>query len=672
MKIGEGRMVSGSLSSLFISHHSPIVIAVSYIALTVAMMWPLAAGIASDVPADLGDPLLNMWILDWMATGIVRVVSGSMSATDVWNANIFHPEPLTLTFSEHLFGQALLMLPAYLVTNNLILCYNLLFMASFVLSGLGMYLLVRDLTGRVDAAFLAGIVFAFVPLRMAQFPHIQVLSTQWMPLALFGFRRFITTARWPSLAGGTAALLINNWSCGYYLLFFAPFVPLFVVHQMLVHGRTRDIRMWVAFGAAAALVAAGTWPFLTYYLEAQRVHGFERPYAEVIRYSADVYGYLTAPEMLRIWGRVLRATPKGEGEVFLGFSAMLLGLIGIVTTVSGAWRGTGSSGSTRGRRLAARIIGVVGLAQLVALFTVVLTGGFVTSVLGLPIRATNGGRLFAHLTLLAVGLLAVSPRARGILAVLARSQVAWAVAAMLLAMWLSLGPRPTTRGVPLEGFGLYGLLYEYVPGFTGLRVPARYAMIAALFLAIVAGAGAAAIAARFARGTGIVGVAMLACLAEGFVAPIPRNTTWATVAPLRPARMYPADDAPRVYHAVASLPPDTVIAEFPFGHSAWELRYMFYASVHHYRLLNGYSGYFPRGYQQRVARFARLAEAPEPAWEALVEAGTTHVVLHRAAIPDQTDTIAGWLNSHGARLLGTFDGEDELYALPQVRLPQVR
>ena len=40
-----------------------------------------------------------------------------------------------------------------------------------------------------------------------------------------------------------------------------------------------------------------------------------------------------------------------------------------------------------------------------------------------------------------------------------------------------------------SGYGLR-LLYDYVPGFNGVRVPARYAMIAGLFLAVLAGYGA--------------------------------------------------------------------------------------------------------------------------------------------------------------------------------------
>ena len=139
----------------------------AYLLITLVMTWPLVAGLASDVPGDLGDSLLNMWILGWGAEHLPRVLTGQMTWGEFWNANIFHPEPLALSLSEHLFGQVLQILPVYYLTGNLILCYNLLFLSSFALSGLGAYLLVRDLigdhewhpTGRVNgfsyAAFIA-------------------------------------------------------------------------------------------------------------------------------------------------------------------------------------------------------------------------------------------------------------------------------------------------------------------------------------------------------------------------------------------------------------------------------------------------------------------------------------------------------------------------------------
>lgn len=644
---------------------SPIAVAAAYLILTVIMTWPLARGLARDVPADLGDPLLNMWILDWMARGIGALADGSMSVADLPNANIFHPEPLALAFSEHLFGQALQVLPVHLLGGNIVLGYNLLFLSTYVLAGLGMYLLAFDLTGRRDAAFVAGLLFAFTPLRAAQLSHIQSLGTQWMPLALYGFRRYIVGGRAIALAGGAASLLMLGWSSGYYLVYFTPFVPIVVVQQMHAHGRVADGRMWIAFGAAAGVVAAGIAPFLVMYAEAQQVHAFERPLGEVIRFSADLGGYLTSPELVRLWGSRLRLAPKPEGEVFPGAVLLALSAAAMALVMRSARRDALAAPAAAGwKRVAAALLAAVALVQLAGLSMVVATGGFVAAVAGLTIRATDAADIAASLALATALMLFASARARRAAASLGRSWVATAGVMAAIAIGLSLGPRPTSLGQPIEGLGLYAMLFDHVPGFDGLRVPARFAMVAACFLCMMAAAATAAMLRRSARPSLAAAVLGVLVLVDGWIAPMPVNATWGDgVVP--PARVFSAREAPAVYQTLAALPPGRVVAEFPFGDPAWELRYVYYATVHHQRLLNGYSGGFPRSYLARVAALQRLGGDPGRAWQALVDAGATHVVLHRGATTEaDADLTAAWLDAHGARLVATFAGEDLLYEMP--------
>ena len=141
-----------------------------------------------------------------------------------WSANIFAPHPLALAYSEHFLPQGLQALPVYWATNNPILGYNLVFLSTFVLSGLGMFLLARELTGSRSAGFVAGLAYAFSPFRIASIPHLQVLSSAWMPFVLYGLRRHFATGRLRPLAGAAAAWIAQNLSCGYYLLFFSPVV----------------------------------------------------------------------------------------------------------------------------------------------------------------------------------------------------------------------------------------------------------------------------------------------------------------------------------------------------------------------------------------------------------------------------------------------------------------
>ena len=320
-------------------------LALGYTVLALIYTWPLALGLARDVPGDLGDSLLNMWILAWGAEHVPGLLTGQITWAAFWNANIFHPEPYTLALSEHMFAQALQIAPLYAVTGNVILGYNLLFVATFAISAIGAYLLARDLTGDWRAGLIAGLVFGFLPYRISQIPHLQVMSSQWMPFALWGVHRYIRHRSTRALAGGTVALVLQNWSCGYYVLYFAPFVPLFAVQQLWSAGRLRDARAWAGLAVAAIVTAALTVPFLLPYLEVQRLYAFERPFGEVLTFSANVWSYATAAEPIHLWGRLLRLHPHGEGETFLGVAAMILRL---------RRRGRAGRRRPRGRRNGAR------------------------------------------------------------------------------------------------------------------------------------------------------------------------------------------------------------------------------------------------------------------------------------------------------------------------------
>jgi hypothetical protein len=677
------------------SRLSSVLVYLGYQGVAIVMTWPLVLGIGRDVPGDLGDSLLNLWIIGWGAEHVPRLFAGQITLGDYWNANIFHPEPLALAFSEHLFGQAIQILPVYWLSSNLILGYNLLFLSSFALSGLGMFLLVRDVLDEdsdagswiVAAAFIAGLIYAFLPFRVAQVGHIQSLSSQWMPFALYGFRRFVLTNRWPALASGSAALLMQHWSCGYYMVFFAPLVPLWVVHQAWSAGRLGDWRLWAGFGVAAGLVAAGTWPFLALYLEAQRVHGFERPLGEVMRYSADVYSYFSAPGALRLWGEPMQAFPKSEGELFFGLVPMALVVVALGATflarlkpgelagpsIVAAAPSIEGPGFSRAKyaafrransiiRIIVRILAVIITLQLAAVILIVFTGGFVTAWGGIPIRATNATRLLINAVAALALLLALSPTARARARDLLRSPVVFAAVAMVFALWMSLGPVPRTRGQLLHVPALYATFYEYVPGFDGLRVPARYAMVAGVFLSIVAGAGAAVVIRRWRSGAVVAASLAALILAEAAFAPMPVNVTWGGNHVQPPAQIEPAVDAPAVYHHLATMPDAKVIAEFPFGDVAWELRYVYYSTVHWKPLVNGYSGVFPAGYKARTALLERVAEYPDQAWRALRDAGTTHVIVHeRAFAPGGADVVKQWLVDHFAVEIARFDNGDLLF-----------
>jgi hypothetical protein len=498
--------------------------AVLYTAVAIVATWPVARGLDRNVAGDLGDPVFAMWVLGWNCDQLLAILHGDFARLATYfDANIFHPARMTLAYSEHFIPQSLQALPLYALTRNPILCYNLLFLSTFVLSGLGGFLFVRELTGDARAGFVGGLLFAFASYRFPQTPHLQVLSSQWMPLALYGLRRYFTsleaasTGRWRPLLGAVAALVALNLSCGYYLMYFAPFVAAYVLWEIWQRRAWRNRTIWLRMSAVAAAVAVLTLPPLIPYVLAQESFALERGSAELVRYSADVYSYATASAQQPIWGETARAFPKPEGDLFPGLVPLLLGVTGLLF-----WRADTAAVRAPLQFRAIHWV-LLALALTHAIAAVMTTfNRRMTIELGIvSLRMSNVDQLLIRAVAAAAILLVLSPELRSRCAAFMRAR-GFFLAALLAAMWLSLGPSPHALGRPVNLFGPYQLFYDFVPGFNGLRVPARFGMIVILMLSVLGGYGAAVLARR--RGGSVVLTVLAAFfLAESVTLPFPVN-----------------------------------------------------------------------------------------------------------------------------------------------------
>jgi hypothetical protein len=120
-----------------------------------------------------------------------------------------------------------------------------------------------------------------------------------------------------------------------------------------------------------------------------------------------------------------------------------------------------------------------------------------------------------------------------------------------------------------------------------------------------------------------------------------------------------------VYKFAATLPPSTVLLELPLGSPAWDLQSVFYQPVHRHPIVNGYSGGFPRSFDDNRDAFTFPSAVPGVAWRRLLQSGATHVIVHREAFRnDQADVVERWLVAQGATHTATFDS-DLVYAVPR-------
>jgi hypothetical protein len=533
------------------------------VALTLVATWPLAARLTTSLPGDYGDPLFVTWAIGWVDATLTDAIRQPSVLTRLWDANIFFPERHTLAYSEHFIAQSVLTLPVYWISGNLLLTYNIAFLASFFFTGLGTFLLTRALIGSVAAALIAAVIATFNEYRLVwEVAHLHVLSIQWLPFVLYGLHRYFATDQRRFLAMAAAALIALNLSSIYYMAYCAPLIVVFALFELARQGLWRTPRLWLELWATAALAVVATLPALLPYMEVQQRLGVERSLAEVIQYSATLDRY---------------------GQALSGLTAAL-------------------------------VLAVVGL------------GGMVRD------------RRYRWVTLLALTL-------------------------ALLSFWLSLGPVIQLGGEPLAAPALYQLLYA-LPGYDGLRVPARFASLFLLFLGVLGGVGAAVIESRWPRVMKLAAAPLVLALvvwAKPSALPYNRELPSAGLTPPA-AYLTPSPNSPLIYQAVDSLPRGAILVEFPFGDSGYDLRYMYFAATHRRRLLNGYSGVFPPSFVERQRLLSKPTLDPPAAARAIRPA--THAVVHRTAWNDNSGmVISGWLEALGARSIAEHDGA-VLYELP--------
>jgi hypothetical protein len=292
-----------------------------YAALTAALTYPQALHLTDTVHDD-GDPLLNAWAIAWVAHQL------PIAPAHIFDANIFYPERRTLAFSETLLLPAAVAAPLRWIGFGPLLVYNLVFLSGFVLSGAGVALLVRSLTGDGVAGFAGGIVFAFLPYRIDHYPHLQLQQTQCLPFAFWAFHRLMRSGsvRDGLLFGALTAGQIL--SCMYYGLFLVPYMA--VVCGVLVVGARLSKAHLVALAAGGAIAVLAVAPVGRAYLGARAVVG-ERSAEEAANGSATPLNYLGPPEFNLVYGEWLKPFAAGERRLFPGFVAMTLSVVALFT-----------------------------------------------------------------------------------------------------------------------------------------------------------------------------------------------------------------------------------------------------------------------------------------------------------------------------------------------------
>lgn len=594
-----------------------------YAALTLIFTWPLAAHLSALLPHDLGDPILNTWILWWNAHTVPLTARW-------WNAPMFWPLQGTLGLSEHLLGLSLVATPIQWLGADPVTAYNIVFLLSFPLCALAAHALAFELTGRHDAAAVAALVFGFNPYRTAQIAHVQMMWAFWMPLALLALHRYARGGRWPWLALFGAMWLGQALSNGYYLIFFPVLLVCWIAWFLLSRGELARA------GTVTAAWAAASLPLLPIAINYQQIHervALHRTLGEIRGFSADILAFGVTSPWVWAWTS-LSHVHRAEQQLFPGVTA-----VGLILVASGAsvWRSRALRSPHPWLPVACVAVACA-LAGLGVMAT--LVGPWQLKLAGMTLLSVS---TFSKPLTVAIwfGVVAVIVGAHFRRALADRSAFAFYAGAAVLMYVCSLGPEPSFASTVFWYKPPYAWLMQ-LPGFSTMRVPARFAMLGELCLAIAAAIAFARLATRVPRRCVAIVAAFAICgvLADSWVHGLPL--------PPIPERLASLETGPEA-GAVVELPLGDVLADLA----------AIYRSIYHRRaLVNGYSGFIPAYYT--VLRVA-LEDGEVDALDALAAAGPLTVVVDTRRDDRQWKQL-------GVYAAGTpVDGGQgrRLYALPQ-------
>ena len=314
-----------------------------YLLITLIMFWPITLNPTQTIvsgwlySADKYNSLWNLW---WVPYSIFSLHSNP------YNTNLlFYPIGANLVTNDNTLLAGLIF---YLFQRiSLVFEYNLIFITSFVLSGIFMFMLARYLVKDSYAAFIAGLIFAFSPMHIAQaYVHLNWASVEFIPLFILFF---LLSIEKPSLRykfiAAIAFLFVTFFGDieqGIISVFFILMFFLFAEIKKIERFRISKEKFWSIFAIFAIVLLLGLpffVPIIQFLLTPQSLSSANSSSPPIIRtewsnnllsfFLPSFYNGIFSNFSLSYFGSVF-APDINERVSFLGYSVLFLAIIAIL------------------------------------------------------------------------------------------------------------------------------------------------------------------------------------------------------------------------------------------------------------------------------------------------------------------------------------------------------
>ncbi len=305
-----------------------------FLILTIAVTWPLVLHLTNRVPGALGDNFEYLWKMWWFKHAIVDLHINPLIAP-----NILYPQGFNLAYAEITPLHTIIGLPLTLLLGE-ITTYNLFALASFVIAGWAVYLLLLHWTGNPWAGLLGGILFILNPYHVVRYGGIPpLMAIEGLPVFLLGVEMWISSRRmiWILLTG--LGYLLAAWASIYYAFGLLLLGPLYLLVRLATDkSRAFDRKTIAHLAALVGIVLAVTIPLAIPYVALRGSSSLTIPLQDTDYWSSSPTDYIVPTGLSPIWGNwvvqnalgVPGAYPQVAHEFILagGFIALLFAFYG--------------------------------------------------------------------------------------------------------------------------------------------------------------------------------------------------------------------------------------------------------------------------------------------------------------------------------------------------------
>jgi hypothetical protein len=184
-----------------------------YALLTIAYFPTVVLNLGSQLVGPPADNMQHLWDIWWARTALQGGLDFLHTTYIYWPGGVnllFHPFSIYNVGLAATVGWPL----------SPVAAYNLLILLTFVLAGVGAFLLIRYFTDSTAAALLGGFVFAFSPTHFAHaLQQIEIASLQFVPFFVLYYLRTLETGSKRSVVLASVFFLLNTLCSWYYLVF---------------------------------------------------------------------------------------------------------------------------------------------------------------------------------------------------------------------------------------------------------------------------------------------------------------------------------------------------------------------------------------------------------------------------------------------------------------------